>query len=146
MKKNISIQLKATFCLIVFTLNSLMGFSCAFHVDNDLFEYQQANLDIPENSAVDYTNDKKPHPLEVLNENPVQENCCKDNIARNLFLNKCYTHRAKTATNNHRINVIISFPTTFLYKRIPDYFQNHIIQLFHLPTTNIRLLIRSFQI
>ena len=146
MKENNSIQLKAAFLLIVFALNSLIGFPYTLHADNDLFESQQANQEIHKNSTRVYVNDIKYHAFEVLNENPEQENCCEGNIAKNFSFSKWNSHRTKAATNNHRISVIISCPSTILYKRISGYFQDDIIQFFHLPTTNIRLLIGSFQI
>ena len=154
MKKNISIQLKAAFLLIVFGLNTMVGFACAMGVDmgfNNTHHHDDEATEVHEHAdgvIHDHHNQAAKHEHEENKpEKKDKKGCCNDDVQKFQSLDKALNQNAKTVIDAPVCAAIIS---TFLgidvYNLSKAYPLKYRARFFYPPPPDIRIAIQSFQI
>lgn len=155
MKKNISIQLKAALLLVVFGLNTLVGFACAVGVDMGFNSpHHQGEVAAKE---VHVHSDGKKHEHhkkadkhgheETKTEKKENDGCCNDDVQKFQQLDKAITQNAKTVIDAPAFVTIIStFLGIDIFNTIQTYPPKCIARYFYPPPPDIRIAIQSFQI
>ena len=149
MKQNITIQLKAAFLIIVFALNTVVGFACAIGIDMGFNTTHHHDGEATETHSADkicqhHKPGKHHHDSKESSENG---GCCNDHVIKFQNLDKSVNTNVKTSINH---TVMIAFVTgpfgnnTFKYKQVPAH--KYYLPFFHPPPPDIRILIQSFQI
>jgi len=152
MKRNTSIRLKAAFLLLVFALNTVVGFACAVGVDmgfNSSYYHDKAT-EVP----VDVHADGKKHHHDDTNkdhndkkETSKKDDCCNDNVIKFQNLDKSLNQNAKTAIDAPVFAAIIStFLGNDVFKISKAYPLKYKAWFFYPPPPDIRIAIQSFQI
>ena len=132
MKRNRSIQLKAAFLLIVFALNTLIGFSCAVGIDMGF-----SNKHHHEAEATKHHHHSK--------EDSEKGGCCSDKVIRFQNLDKDLNQNTGFSIPVFAVT-LSTFFSVDIFKQVQVSNQKHIVQFFHPPPPDIRILIQSFQI
>jgi hypothetical protein len=148
MKRNISIQLKAAFLLVVFALNTLVGFACAAGLDMN-FNTHHHEEEETEISVHVHADGKKHHHEEADNDTDKEkkDDCCHDKVVKLSQTEKAIPQVAKilnpvfsTAFVAVYFNIDITYP---LQVKISN---KYFVRGHHPPIPDIRIAIRSFQI
>ena len=154
MKNNISIQLKAAFLLIVFALNTVVGFACAIGIDMGFNTHHHDDMDMTATVHVHANGSKHAHHEEADHQDQVKhhsgdekDNCCKDKVTKITQADKAVPQSYSavhpvffTAFLSAFYNV--NFLSTFsIAKDVKPFVRSH-----HPPIPNIRIAIQSFQI
>ena len=146
MKRNISIKLKAALLLIVFSMNTVLGFACAMGVDmgfnthhHDEEEFPQTTIHVHADSNKEHNHDSK--------EESEKGGCCNDGVMKFQNLDKNLAQNGNVAIN---IPVFVAMLSTFfgtdIFKQPQASAPKYIVRFFHPPPPDIRILIQSFQI
>ncbi len=160
MKIRRSIQFKAAFLLVVFSLNTLIGFACAAGIDMGFNRTHHHDEEATKVSMHEHANGKKhihhnetgKHHDETSNHHHKskdnKDNCCNDKVAQFSQLDKAVPPSLHLALNPifftpfissfYNIDVLFSSQQ----KRAIKYF----IRSHHPPIADIRIAIQSFQI
>ena len=79
MKRNISIQLKAAFLLIVFSMNMIIGFACAIGIDMwfNTSHHEETEIMAHEGSHHHHDEADKHHKSK-----DGKDNCCNDHVIK----------------------------------------------------------------
>ena len=154
MKGNISIKLKAVLLLIVFSMNTVIGFACAMGVDMGFNTTHHHNEEATETTVHIHADGEKHHHPAKENkhhhdskENSEKGGCCNDGVIKFQALDKNLTQ-----TTNTGINIPVFAATLAglfgidISSLTPAPQEKYIDQFFHPPPPDIRILIRSFQI
>jgi ABC-type nickel/cobalt efflux system permease component RcnA len=157
MNKIRTIQLKAVFLLIVFSLNTIIGFACAVGLDMGFnsHHHEEEVTDMPVHVHAD--GKKHQHYNEASNHH--DENI-KDHHRTNDKDNCCNDHVTKIAQQDKAIAPSISIINPIFFAALISSFYNieillssgvdsHIkysVQRHHPPIPDIRVAIQSFQI
>lgn len=162
MKIRRSIQFKAAFLIIVFSLNTMIGFACAVGIDmgfNSSHHHEEeateavvhVHKDGKKHVHHEMKEHNKSHPHDQVSNHKEQngkDNCCNDKVIKFNEVDK---------STSHSLNTSISpiFFTTFLasFYSIHIFYTSYIgtgikyfVRSYHPPISDIRLAIRSFQI
>jgi hypothetical protein len=154
MKGNISIQLKAAFLIIVFSMNTFIGFACAMGVDMG-FNSKHHHDDEEEATEVlvhvdgkehQHHDDKETKHHHDSKEESEKGGCCNDgvikfqNLEKNLNQNNTpiYTHVLATILSN--------FWSINIFNCTKDLPQQYKVSVFHPPPIDILIAIQRFQI
>jgi len=174
MKRNISIQLKAAFLLIVFAMNTVVGLACAVgvdmsfntkhhdvekiiktsihvHLDGHKHEHNNvANKAKHEHGKVankhkhEHGNEANKHKHEEKKA-PEKDGCCTDEVVK--LQNSEKTLAAKTVIDIPAFVAILSiFIGTELYNITKSFPHKSIIRFFYPPPPDILLSIQKFQV
>ena len=154
MKGNTSIQLKAALLLIVFSLNTVMGFACSMGVDMGFNrthhpdeEATETTVHVHNDGKKHEHHDKAPKHHHDSKEDSEKGGCCNDGVIKFQNLDKNLNANNNTAISAPvlaaKLNSFFGFDI-FRPEQVPA--QKHIAQLFHPPPPDIRILIQSFQI
>ena len=152
MKRESSIQLKAVFLLIVFSLNMVIGFACAMGLDmgfNHKHHHDWKKTTIQKTS---HQPDKCCSNNEADNDHPKskddKDNCCNDGVMKFAQVDKLLTQSLNSIDNPafftvfvssyYRIHVLSVSPVTKSIK--------YFVRSYHPPIPDIRIAIQSFQI
>ncbi len=155
MIKNLSIQLKAALLLIVFSMNTVIGFACAMgedmgfntthHHDEDeatettVYQHVDGKKHQHHDEAAKHHHDSK--------EDSEKGGCCNDGVIKFQRLDKSLTQNGNAAINTP---VFVAMHSSFfgieIFKQSQASTQKHIVRFFHPPPPDIRILIQSFQI
>ena len=149
MPKLTSTQLKATLLCIVFASNTILGFACAVGVDMALLKHiihyddtkEESEFCLHVNAACEkchYHNEKE----------PVEEDgCCNSKVVSFEHLDKIISNPVSVDFTVHLYGLPLSlFLNTTIHSGASSSFVNNIFRSFHLPTEDICVSIRSFQI
>ena len=152
MNKNISIQTKAAFLLIVFSMNTVIGFACSMgldmgfnkhhHEEEEAIEtrthhHADGNLHQHHHEAVKQHHDAK--------EDSKKDDCCNDKVIQ--FQNIDKNLAAKTIVTLPAIVAIITiFIGIDLFDIAKASFQKDLITRFYPPPKDILISIRKFQV
>lgn len=149
MKKSKSIQIKATILLIVFSLNTVIGFACAVGLDMGFnsHHHDESAIEATENHHHDKSHQHDEAEVDHHNANNHKDNCCNDGVMKFQQVDK------NIATSFSLINPL--FFTSFLASyynidilsssdRISDI--KYFVRSHHPPIPDIRIAIQSFQI
>ncbi|MBK7307779.1 MAG: hypothetical protein IPI88_12605 [Chitinophagaceae bacterium] len=149
MKRNISIQLKAALLLVVFALNTLVGFACAVGVD---MSFNTSHHEEEERAIAVHVHagGKKHHHEEAEHKhkhNDKKDDCCSDKVVKLSQTDKAVPQAAKivspvffTAFVAVYYNIDISYPSQV------NTFNKYYVRGHHPPIPDIRIAIKSFQI
>ena len=155
MKRNISIQLKAAFLILVFGLNTVFGFACAVGVDMrfNTSHHHEETTEVSIHVHADgkkhehHKSPAKHHHEENKSSKKDKDDCCNDKIIKFQNLDKNLNQNAKTAVDAPVFAALFnSFLGINIFKAVQPSSQKYIIPDFHPPPTDIRIAIRSFQI
>ena len=158
MKKIKSIQLKAALLLIVFSLNTIIGFACAVGLDMGFnsHHHEEESTDVPVHSHSDgkhhqHRNKVKNHHQEADNHlqktTSDEDNCCHNKVTQILQQDKVI------ATSINIISPVFFTALTSSFYNVDALLSNgadshvkHFIRRHHPPIPDIRVAIQSFQI
>jgi hypothetical protein len=150
MKRNISIQLKAALLLVVFGLNTVVGFACAMGAD---MGFNSSHHHDEEATEVHVHKDGKMHHHEKATHSHAQkhkdkkDDCCNDSVIKISQADK------SVPQSNAIINPV--FFTAFiascyhidiLYPSQVTRSIRYFVRNYHPPISDIRIAIQSFQI
>ena len=159
MKKRRSIQFKAAFLIVVFSLNTVIGFACAVGIDMGFNTTHHHEDEEATESAVHIHKDGKRHVHheeakhhdEANNDHHKKggkDNCCNDKVIK-------FNEVDKSASHSLNANINPIFFTTFLasfysinifYTSYIDTGIKYFVRSYHPPISDIRIQIQSFQI
>lgn len=157
MNRKKSIQFKAAFLLIVFSLNTIIGFACAvglnmgFNSHHNEQEVTEISVHVhSDGEQHQHHNEIKDHHDETVNDHPPtndKDNCCNDEVMKFQQVDKAI---ASSVTLLCPV-FFTSFPASFFnidilsskkkLSGIKYFVRNH-----HPPIPDIRIAIQSFQI
>jgi hypothetical protein len=147
MKRNISIQLKATFLLAVFALNTIVGFACSVGLDMGFNTPHHHDDDEIEISTRIHTEGKKHEHHHDKEDDAKKGDCCNDKVIKFQNLDKNLGQNTKVSVNAPGFVAILSPVTDFTRLNVLKLvLQKQVARNFHPPPHNIRIAIRSFQI
>jgi len=149
MNRNKSIQIKAAFLLIVFSLNTVIGFACAVGLDMGFnsHHHEESAIEVTENHHHDKSHHNDEADIHHHQTNNNKDNCCNDGVMKFQQVDK------NIATSFSLINPL--FFTSFLasYYNIDILSSNnrisdvkYFVRRHHPPIPDIRIAIQSFQI
>lgn len=156
MRHTVTIRIKAIFLLVIFSLNSIMGFACSIGLNLGYNQHHHAKEQAPSHAiANEYASENSDHcgavePGDATDDNSSpakQHDCCKDEVLKFTLLDKSVSSSIK-----------IDAPTQFASDVAAMYFlsvwcSQHIstihyyVQSDHPPISkDIRIAVQSFQI
>lgn len=149
MNRNKSIQFKAAFLLIVFSLNTVIGFACAvgMNMGFNSHHHEESAIEVSENHHHDKSHHHDEADIHHHQTNNNKDNCCNDGVMKFQQVDK------NIATSFSLINPL--FFTSFLasYYNIGILYANnriselkYFVRSHHPPIPDIRIAIQSFQI
>jgi hypothetical protein len=157
MNKNISIQLKAAFLFIIFSLNTMIGFACAIGIDMGfntshhheeeateavVHIHKEGKKHVHHNEAAKYQDETNDH-----NEKNGKDNCCNDKVIKITQIDKSIPQSLRALVNPVFITVFISsfdsIDTLFTSQSVSV---KYFVRSHHPPIPDIRIAIQSFQI
>lgn len=155
MNRNPSIPLKAVFLLVVFLLNTVVGFACAVGLEDSRGHHRDAPTTHQHEhgkDAADHHHSKSAHDHKDLNNHHStkkdQDNCCKDEVSRLLKEDKVFP--STTAVNIQPAAFIAIVPSFYQFDAFASsvYIPNakYFVRSYHPPIPDIRISIQSFQI
>jgi hypothetical protein len=144
MKKNLYIKLKAAFLLVVFSVNTIVGFACAIGIDmgfNSSHHHEEKELTVhqsPKHNKIETGNDKS---------NEDNDNCCHNKVA-NIAQSDKSLPQYYSGINPFFFTLFVSFfyninslTTSQVVINIRYFYRSY-----HPPISDIRIAIQSFQI
>ncbi|MEO7306838.1 MAG: hypothetical protein ABIR78_09880 [Ferruginibacter sp.] len=154
MKRNISIQIKAAFLLVVFALNTVVGFACAVGVDMGFNTHHHDEEEATETTVHVHTDGKKhQHHEEVVKhhddskEDSEKGGCCNDGVMKFQNLDKSLASNANIFINAPVfVAVLSSFFGIDIFRQPQVPHEKFIAQFLHPPPPDILIAIQRFQI
>jgi hypothetical protein len=175
MKRNSTIQVKAAFLLLVFALNTVVGFACAVrtnmgatthhhkhteettgkggHEHANGSKHQHTNPEKKPAPAHIHADGKKHHHHQAIKneENPAgksgKDDCCNNGVIKFQNLDKKLSQNTRLVIDNPVfISLFQAFPGIDLFKPSGISQQKNKARYFHPPPPDIRIIIQSFQI
>ncbi|ODT52264.1 MAG: hypothetical protein ABS68_09130 [Niastella sp. SCN 39-18] len=161
MKENQSIQLKAAFLLIVFSLNTVIGFACSLGLDlgfNATHHHEEAT----QSSTHVHGDGKKhqhhhQHNHQEKNHNQTshqhnskdgKDNCCNEKATKFAHLEKTVPQSVNAVINPvffaAFLSIYFDVDLLFTSQAVPNI--KHFVRSYHPPIPDIRIAIQSFQI
>jgi len=147
MKTHSSIKLKAAFLILVFFLNTVVGFACAIGTDMG-FNGAHHKADHAHNQHDEIGSHQHEEAIPHQHKKSDKNNCCKDEVSRLATLDK-------EALSTSVFSFQLSFPDIL---QILVYFQNslssipvnipntYFVRHSRAPVQDVRIAIQSFQI
>ena len=147
MKRSPSIHIKAAFLLIVFSLNTVVGFACSVGLEMGF----NGSHHLEEKAAVTHKHDNSHQHDDVTADHQsdkTKDNCCKEEVIKFAKVDKLAPKFLDFSVNPVFFTAFFSafnhFDVSTSYKLIPDskyFFRTH-----QPPIPDIRIAIQSFQI
>ena len=152
MKRNTSIKIKAAFLLIVFSMNTVIGFACSMGLDmgfNTRYHEEEAVIETPTHHHADGKVHQHHHEAVKQHHNAKEDSkkddCCNDKVIK--FQNVDKNVAAKTIVTPLAIVAIITtFIGIYLFDIAKASFQKDLITRFYPPPKDILISIRKFQV
>lgn len=149
---NKSIQLKAAFLLIVFSLNTMVGFACSIGVDMGFNTSHHSGHAAKASVHIHKDGKKHDHKLEAGKKHThkhsetasKKDDCCKEKVVKLQTSDKALTHAQ--ATVHTPVFIVSSFFQFLSFNTVKGVPQKYIAYQFHPPPYDIRIAIQSFQI
>jgi hypothetical protein len=149
MNRNKSIQFKAAFLLIVFSLNTVIGFACAvgMNMGFNSHHHEESAIEATENHHHDKSHHHDEADVSHQKTNNDKDNCCNDEVMKFQQVDK------NIATSFSLISPVFftSFLASFYHidllssnNRISTI--KYFVRRHHPPIPDIRIAIQSFQI
>jgi hypothetical protein len=156
MKKNISIQLKAAALLIVFSLNTILGFACAIGIDMGYNSKHHHHDETKKTETMHEDVGGEQHQHQHQHENKHQHDlkkstekndCCNDNAISFQKIDKALDSSLNTLVKLPAFVLLVNdFQTADIYKYAALQTHQYFVPLFHPPPPDILVLIGRFQI
>ena len=154
MSVRLSIQVKAAFLLLVFSLNTIVGFACAAGLDMGFNSKHHHHHDDDEVSPTKVTHHhegvKHHHDEELNNKNNKStddDNCCNKGVIKFSELDKLLTHVVNAGIEIPVIFVFLhSFYLPYLAPLAKTTKQIQVARRCYFNSPDIRVSIQSFQI
>ena len=151
MKSIKSIQLKATFLLIVFSLNTIIGFACAVGLVMEFNSHHHEGEDaIVIETSYHHGKSQHHHNEAVKDHHQSKEegNCCNDGVMKFAQFDKAIPPSFNSAVHPLFFATFISpfFNIDLLYSFREDASIKYFLLSYHPPIPDIRIAIQSFQI
>ncbi|SDW14576.1 hypothetical protein SAMN05444410_101342 [Hydrobacter penzbergensis] len=161
MKANRSIQLKAAFLLVVFSLNTVIGFACSVGMDlgfNTTHHHDEAtqssihvHADGKKHQHHHQHNHKAKNHSQAHHEQKSKDdkdNCCNDGVTKFAQLEKTVPQSVNAVINPVFFAAFLStyfdIDLLFASQVVPNI--KHFVRSYHPPISDIRIAIQSFQI
>lgn len=155
MKKRRSIQFKAAFLMIVFSLNTIIGFACAIGIDmgfntshHNEEEATEVVVHVHADGKKHVHDEEAKHHNEADKDHDNKGNCCNDKVIKFSEVDKSASHSLNAGINPIFFTSFFAsfFATNIFYisnvnTNIKSFVRSH-----HPPIPDIRIAIRSFQI
>lgn len=160
MKSTISIQIKVALLLIVFSLNTLIGFACAVGINMGFNSSDNHDEQATEINAETHADTKKDSHQKAKKHNDEQDSkqkqksnnckgdCCNDKVIKFNDVDKSASHSLSPAINPVFFTTFIAsfhsvsiFYTSFISTSI-----KYFVRSYHPPISDIRIAIQSFLI
>jgi ABC-type nickel/cobalt efflux system permease component RcnA len=146
MRKLTSIQFKAALLFIVFALNTIFGFACALGVNTALIEHISHTEEAHVSHAHIHTDGEKHHHHHEKDPKE-KDDCCNSHVVSFEHLDKIIATSVSIDFTLHFFESPTSlFLNTTLQSSASSTRINYTFRNSHLPTEDIRVSIRSFQI
>ena len=151
MQKDISIKLKAALLLIVFSMNTVVGFACAMGVDmgynNSHHEAEATEVAVHVHAdGKKHHHDKKP----VANHHDKKDASKKDDCCTNEVMQFQQLDKSLAAKVGIDIPVFVAISTAYfginIFETVKLPAQKYTARYFHPPPPDIRIAIQRFQI
>ncbi len=159
MKSILTIQLKAAFLLIVFSLNMVIGLACAFGIDMGYNSKHHHDDDEATEAAIHVHADGKKHhhhneagnhhhKAVTHKSSDGKDNCCDDQVTKFSLLDKSVPHSLNSAVNPIFFTAFISsfYNIDILVASQITKSTKYFVRSYHPPIPDIRIAIQSFQI
>jgi hypothetical protein len=149
MKINRSIQLKAAFLLVVFAMNTLVGFACAVGLDMGFNKTHHQNEEATESAVHVHANGHKHehHAEAPKQQHDKKDDCCNDKVIKFQNLDKNLTQNSKTAVDAPVFTAILSNISGIeVFNPVTVVPVKYISRYFHPPPADILILVQRFQI
>ncbi len=159
MKKNNSIQLKAAFLLIVFALNTVVGFACAMGLNmgynNSHHEAEATEVAVhvhAHGKKHHHENETKKsyHDEPVANHHDKKDASKKDDCCTNKVMQFQQLDKSLAAKVSIDVPVFVAINTTYfginIFETVQLPAQKYTARHFHPPPPDIRIAIQRFQI
>lgn len=157
MKRRKSIQLKAAFLMIVFSLNTIIGFACAAGIDMGFNsphhhdEATEASVHIHFNGKKHIHNEVTRHHNEADNDHHQsksgKDNCCNNEVMKFTQIDKSVPQSLNIINLTFFTAFVSSFyniDVSFFSQSVPNI--KYFVRSHHPPIPDIRIAIQSFQI
>lgn len=156
MNQNISIQIKAAFLIIVFSLNTMVGFACAIGIDMGFNkthheeETTEAVVHIHKDGKKHvHHNEAGKHHDETSNHHKAKDgkdNCCNDKVIKITQLDKSIPQSLSAINPIFFTTFISSFYNIDVLFTSQNISIKYFVRSHHPPIPDIRIAIQSFQI
>lgn len=149
MSKAISIKLKAVFLILVFSLNTVVGFACAIGVDmgfNTTHHHKEEATEIHVHAdGSKHHHEKKEH---KHSEKDSKDDCCNDKVLKFAQVDKSIPQSLNTGINPIFFTAFTSsfYNIDVLYTSKVSTSAKYFARDHHPPIPDIRIAIQSFQI
>ena len=148
-KQNISIQLKAALLLVVFALNTVVGFACTVGVDMFFNTSYHEDKETAITLHV-HAGGKKHHHEEAKHKhkrNDKKDDCCSDKVVKLSQTDKAVPQTAKILSPVFFTDfVAVYYNINISYTSQVSTFNKYYVRGHHPPIPDIRIAIQSFQI
>lgn len=154
MKGNISIQLKAAFLIIVFSMNTVIGFACALGVDmgfnskhhhDDDEEVTEVSVHVDGKEHQHHDEETKHH--HDSKEDSEKDGCCNDGVIKFQNLEKNLNQNNTQVIYAYVFSTILSnFWSINIFNCVKALPQRYKARVFHPPPPDILIAIQCFQI
>jgi hypothetical protein len=147
MKKIKSIQIKAAFLLIAFSLNTIIGFACAIGMNMDFNSHHQEEESAISESSHHHSTVSHHQDKVAKNQSKDEDNCCHDKVTKIAQVDKAVPQPFSISVNYLFLSALAS---TFYHidtlngVRASQF--KYFVRSHHPPIPDIRIAIRSFQI
>ena len=142
MKRNISVQLKAAFLLIVFSLNMIVGFACALGID---MWFNTSHHEATEITAQGFQNHHEADNQHKSKKG--KDNCCNDHVIKFAQVDKSFPHGFAGLSAIFFSTLISSFYNIdVLHTSKASSNIKYFVRGYHPPIQDIRIAIQSFQV
>ncbi|MDQ6763468.1 MAG: hypothetical protein M3015_12680 [Bacteroidota bacterium] len=158
MKIKKSIQIKAAFLMIVFSLNTIIGFSCALGMDMGFNTKHHHDEVIAETAMHIHDNGKDHNHSAAANHhneaskdhhdsNNEKDNCCNDGVLKFSQMDKSVPGSVSIANSIFFTSFFFTFYNNGnLFSSLETPSIKYFVRSYHPPIPDIRIAIQSFQI
>ena len=160
MKNKRSIQFKAAFLMIVFSLNTIIGFACAVGINMGFNtshhheeEETEAVIHIHKDGKKHVHQEAAKHHDEVDKDNDhdkkdSNDNCCNDKVIKFNEVDKSSSHSFNAGVNRIFFTTFLAsfYNLNIFYKSYINTGSKYFVRSYHPPIPDIRIAIQSFQI
>ena len=149
MKKIKSIQLKAAFLVIVFSLNTVIGFACTVGLDMGFnsHHHEESAIEVSENHHQDKSHHHDEADVHHHQTNNDKDNCCNNEVMKFQQVDKAVASSITLIIPVFFTSLLASFYNINILSsnnRISGI--KHFVRSHHPPIPDIRIAIQSFQI